>query len=280
MRLRSIVELTPLLDVFLIIIFAFMINNKETVNEKQLELELQQHENELLTLALEKKEEELKQYKQNLDSSQIRVVQYEHELKEQKELLNQTISQVDKKMSLFFEEEKLELTQQNEEGTLTEIDYQNFLEKLEKIELQPSASFVEQVYILGELNAYASTISIYLSDSNEVWIDRKPTGISLTQFDEEIGDFSPELVTAFEEELKNTLKEFYTNSKKGDNKLGEVVLFTFGHSSAAMRGVINACSNTTEKFYQEVQQTEGSFRKVFYSNLGFYPFQTLDNEGN
>ncbi len=276
MKLRSIVELTPLLDVFLIIIFAFMINNRETVNEKQLDLELQKHENTLLSLEIENKDAELKQYKENLDSSQIRVLQYERELKTQKKVLDNTLAQVNEKMSLFFEEEKLELKRQNEEGDLTELDYQNFLERVEKIELQPSASFVEQVYILGELNAYATTISIYLSDSNAIWIDRTPAGISLNKFNEETGTFNPELVSAFNEELYSTLKEFYAQRKKGDNKLGEVVLFTFGHANEAMRGVIQESEKTIERFYQETLQNEGGYRKIFFSNFGFYPFQTTN----
>lgn len=276
MKLRSIVELTPLLDVFLIIIFAFMINNRETVNEKQLELELIEHENELLTIAIKDKEEELKQYQQNLDSSQIRIVQYEQELKDQKELLNNTLAEVDKKMMLFFEEEKLEIEQQNEEGILTDLDYTNFFEKLEKTELKPSESFVEQLYILGELNAYATTISIYLDDSNQIWIDRALTDISLNEFNTETGELSEEFVTVFKENLSTRLENYYDQRKKGDNKIGEVVLFTFGHSSASMRGVISESRQIVENFYKEVVQTEGNFRKVFYSNFGFYPFKKIN----
>ncbi len=274
MKLKSIIELTPLLDVFLILIFAFMINTKESANEQQLALEMAQHENSMLNIQLQEQTQQLQQYRQNLDSSQIRVLRYEQELAEQKELLTHTLSQVERKLSLFFEQQEQKLQAQSNDGSLTENDYQNFADHLEKMELNPSASFIEQVYILGELNAYASTITVYLDDSNQVWINRTPTELSLNSFDEKLGQFDPESVAAFSQQLQMLLKEHYNQRKKGENKLGEVVLLTFGHSNTSMRGVIRLVGNLTESFYQEMQQTEGSFRKIFYSNLGFYPFET------
>ncbi len=273
MKLKSIVELTPLLDVFLILIFAFMINARQTASEQQLRVELTEHDNSLLRMELEAKAQQIEQYQQNLDSSQIRALRYEQELSAQKILLDETLGQIEEKMRLFFTESKSSLQARTQSGEVAQLDYDNFAQRLEQMELTPSASFIEQVYILGELNAYSTTISVYLDDSNRVWIDRQPTQIALTTFDEATGTFAPSLVEAFSNELHTALLAFYEGRKKGESKLGEVVLFTFGHGSAAMRGVIQATGSTTERVYRHVQHNEGSFRKVFYSNLGFYPFE-------
>lgn len=274
MNLRSVIELTPLLDVFLIIIFGFMINHKGTSDEKQLEVEMKEHEISLLKLKVEEKQEEISQYRKNLDSSQIRIARYEQELESQKVLLYQTLERVEKKMSLFFREAKSKQKKEKLEGKLAAADYQNFAERLEKMITTPSENFIEQLYVLEELNAYATTISIYLDTANQIWIDHKPSGAMLknSDFDEKTGDFAPEKIEIFKKNLTEKLKNLYNDRKKGTDKMGEIVLLTFGHSNKAMRGVISISKKLTENFYKETLRTEGQFRKILYADLGFYPF--------
>ncbi|MDW7693994.1 hypothetical protein R9C00_04490 [Flammeovirgaceae bacterium SG7u.111] len=268
MKIRSVLELTPLLDIFLLLLFAFIVNKKQTGSK---ELAIAQQTADSL-------QQVIAEFSTDLDSSQQRALNYEKQLKEQRELLASSLKTVSEKLGEFLGTKTEEVRKKAEENLLSMDDYDQFAQNIESLELSDPNNLIQKVYMLKELQAITSIVSIYLGDNNEIFIDGAPTSISLQDLDEQTGSFPTEAVEGFKYQLKARLEETYLDRKTSEMKLGDVVLFTFGHSDQSMRGAISAGKAAVHDFYRDIELRENNARKVFYADLGFYPFEPSGDE--
>lgn len=273
MRPRSLIELTPLLDIVLIFSFVLIIRQHHTALLQGSEQERLRRSVAELEGELARKEELLRHYKADVDSSSLRIMQYEEQLSAQTALMEDALVQMSDRMADFFDQEELRLRSQKAQGKLQKADYQNFQDRLRQFVPDQETELIRKVYTLQELAAYATIIPVYVSSQNEILLDDQPTGIWLRDFDEAKGDFAEGLGQKFEERLYQRLEQDYERRKKSPERVGEVVLLTFGHSRQAMRGVLLAARRQTSRFFQQLRLREANARKVFYADMGFYPMQ-------
>ncbi|WP_020526537.1 hypothetical protein [Flexithrix dorotheae] len=272
MKLKNLLELTPLIDVFLILLFVFMINQKE--GEQAFETEKNQIEGELKA-SLEKLADQQQKslaYESSLDESERKIKMYEQELLAQKELLEKSTAEISRKLMDLFGQTSYSLENKVLDGELTPDFYYQYLDQLQNTDIVDSTKIIQQIMVLGELKAYSTIINIYVNNNNQVLINGKTLSISLGEFDENTGDFAPEMKESFETGLKNELENHYEVQKKSREKLGEIVMITFGHAEKTLTGVIKLTDSISRAFYSETRQIEGNSKKIFYSNLGYFPF--------
>ncbi len=272
MKHKSVLELTPLVDIFLILVFGLTIHYEGKQDGYAFSLEVARQEAATAELTIREQETELARYKASLNRSASQVLAYEKQLEEQKALMDQAMLALAGKMGQFLGATALELEAQANNGTLRQEDYRNFLNTIDKLVPDNAQGMLERVYVLAELQAYATVVSVYLNDSSQLLIDKKQTGIRLRGFDEQLGAYPPGEQARFQEQLKTALENHYEAEKRGEQKLGEVVLFTFGHASGAVRTAIRLAQTTVSGVHKETALREGYARKVFYADLGYYPF--------
>ena len=275
MKIRSITDLTPLIDVFLILVFVLLIGAQEgkKITEAQIS-DLQQKIDSLQQIS--DLQLELNQaFKDDLSASEDSILKYRQELKIQQNTLQSTIVSISEKLSQLFNETDLTLQQKVFDNELSAEDYNTFTEKLENLQLTQQEGLIEKIYILSELESIATVISVYLDSGNVIRIDGSMQPIQLNEFDSETGDFTEEARNNFSENLQNTLLGHYESLRRGNQKPGEIVLITFGYSEQAMRGAIRITEKVSKNFYNELIVREAGGKKVFFAPLGFYP---LSNE--
>ncbi|UZR95447.1 hypothetical protein [Chondrinema litorale] len=275
MKIRSITDLTPLIDVFLILVFVLLIGAQEgkKITEAQIS-DLQQKIDSLQQIS--DLQLELNQaFKDDLSASEDSILKYRQELKIQQNTLQSTIVSISEKLSQLFNETDLTLQQKVFDNELSAEDYKTFTEKLENLQLTQQEGLIEKIYVLSELESIASVISVYLDSGNVIRIDGITRPIQLNEFDSETGDFSDVARNDFSENLQTTLLDHYENLRRSNQKPGEIVLITFGYSEQAMRGAIRITEKVSRNFYNELIVREAGGKKVFFAPLGFYP---LSNE--
>lgn len=270
MKLKSVVELTPLLDVFLILIFAFMIKANQDIQISKEDLKKMREQLSLTQDSLVSKQQLIASYQENLDSSQVRVLRLESALSEQKIQLNEGIKALSEKLEKFFGTMEIELEAMVEDGELNESDFDYFKNQIAAFQPENHLGIIQKIYTLTELEAYATVFDVYLDSSNEISLYGEPTGVALYGYDESEDRFPPERVEAFVNGLENVLDEAYRDKLRSTEKVGDIVLITFGYSNDAMRGGIKLSDRVINDYYKALEDRE-SGRKVFYAPLGFYP---------
>ncbi|MEN7548036.1 hypothetical protein AAG747_08950 [Rapidithrix thailandica] len=273
MKLKSLLELTPLVDVFLILLFAFMINSRQTTEAQQASLLEAKQQEATLIERVRNLEEQLLQYQSHLDASHEQVLEYQWRLEEQGRVLDETLIDLSGRLSGFFGRLDSVLQQEVLQGQLSQDDFDRFRNRVGALGLDQTENMIRKIYLLSELEAYASFINIYLDSSNQVILNDQVTGVSLSSYDTELDDFEPQAKKLYLDNLEKLLWEQYQTLLKGNQKLGDVVMITFGHSATAMTGVVSLTDQVLNNFYLKLKTAEGNARKVFYSSLGFYPIK-------
>ncbi|MBX2843403.1 MAG: hypothetical protein KTR26_16650 [Flammeovirgaceae bacterium] len=272
MKLKNFLELTPLIDVFLILLFVFMINQKE--QEQAFEQEKIQLSGDLKASYEKLADQKLKSstFESSLSESDKKIKMYEQELLAQKELLEKSTEEISRKLMDLFGQTSYSLEKKVLDRELTPDFYYQYLEQLQKTDLIDSTKIIQQIMVLGELKAYATIINIYVDNDNQVLLNGKALPISLGEFDENTGDFDLEMKESFIKGLIIELENHYEKQKKSKEKLGEIVMITFGHAEKTLTGVIRITESVLRKYFAETRQIEGNSKKIFYSNMGYFPF--------
>ncbi len=268
MKLRSLIELTPLLDVFLILIFAFLAGYKaktQTAEEKnKVQLDSIESANKYL-------ESKLSTYMSSLDSTRLKAAATLSQLEAQQELFRQTMINLSEDFADFFEDSRINAEELKNKGELSSQDYDKFLESIEELIPENRKEFIRKVFVLKELNSYSTVFDIYIDDQNQLHIQNKPTGIFLNDFDERIDDFPTPSKDRFFQKTTEWLESAYSKGQKGKEKLGDIILISFGHGGQTMQGVIALAKKAAKEFHQKIQNIEKGSRKVLFSELGYYP---------
>jgi|GEM_PF-4338758 len=271
MKFKSITDLTPLIDVFLILVFVLLIGNNQKLQETAMRAnQLNDRIDSLQQIALVQKELN-EAFQQDLSASEDSIIKYRQALEIQQQTLQNTIVSISGKLSELFNETTLDLQQKVLDNRLSMEDYDTFTQKLEDLKLTEQEGLIEKIYILSELQSIATTITIYLDSGNVISIADELQPIALNKFDENTGDFDMDAQEQFSQKLSNALESYYDNLRRSEQKPGELVLITFGYSEQAMRGAISITEDITKSFYQNLILRENRSKKVFYAPLGFYP---------
>ena len=271
MKLRSIIELTPLLDIFLILIFAFMIKAQSDIKVQKADVDMLQQEITEQRDSLASARSQISAFRENLDSSEIRTLQLEAQLIDREVQLKDGIHALSEKLSEFFGSTELELGDMVEDGELSDEDFQYFRKQISQFTPSQNPDIIRKVYTLTELEAYTSVFDVYLNEENEVELLGESTGIVLRDYDEEEDRFPASAIEQFGLSLSEKLEDAYRQKERSKERLGDVVMITFGYSNSAMRGAIKLTDRTIDDFYKELDVREKPGRKVFYAVLGYYP---------
>jgi biopolymer transport protein ExbD len=265
---RSLIELTPLLDVFLILIFAFLVGYK-TQNQKVEKKYLSERDSLVSSqMVLESK---LSSYRGSLDSTQLKASAMLNQLTEQQELFRQTMIRLSEDFADFFQDSRIHADSLKKSGALSNQDYEKYLESIEELIPENRQEFIRKVFVLKELSSYSTVFDIYLDDENQLHIQNSPTSIMLNDFDERLDDFPEASKKRFTQKAVQFLEAAYQKGQKGKEKFGDIILITFGHGGQSMQGVIGLSKKIAKDFYQQIQQEQAGRKKVLFSDLGYYP---------
>lgn len=271
MRFKSITDLTPLIDVFLILVFVLLIGNRQELEDTTRQINQLQTSVDSLQ-AINSLQQSLNQaFQQDLSASEDSIIKYRQALEVQQNTLQNTIVSISSKVSNLFGATTINLQDKVLNNQLSLEDYDHFVEKLESLELTEQEGLIEKIYILSELQSIATTVNVYLDSGNVVTIANETTTIALNQFNEETGDFEENAKEVFKTELTQQLDTFYEDLRRSETKPGELILITFGYSEQAMRGAIKIAENETKNFYKDLILREAGSKKIFFASLGFYP---------
>lgn len=271
MKFKSITDLTPLIDVFLILVFVLLIGSNQKQQETVIEANRLNNSIDSLQQIAKVQQALNEAFQQDLSASEDSIIKYRQALEIQQQTLQNTIVSISGKLSELFNETTLDLQQKVLANKLSMEDYDTFTQKLEDLKLTEQEGLIEKIYILSELQSVATTITIYLDSGNVISIAHEVQPLALNQFDDNTGDFDIEAKEQFAQKLSSTLENYYDNLRRSEQKPGELVLITFGYSEQAMRGAISITTDVTKTFYQNLMLRENGSKKIFYAPLGFYP---------
>ncbi len=269
MKIKSLIELTPLLDVFLILIFAFLVSYRTRSQSEQAAAKASVDSLQQIIKNLETK---LEIYSSNLDSAELKSVRLLNQLREQQQMFQEAMISLSEDMADFFADSRLNALAMKEKGELSTEDFEKFLEGIEQIVPENKKEFIRKVYILKELDAFSSVLDVYVNDQNELLIQGKPTGLTLNDFDEKLDDFPKTSRERFEQKTRELLEQAFQNGLRGKEKFGDILLITLGHSGQTLQGVIALTKKCVSEFYRQIQRSEAGNRKILYSEIGYYPF--------
>ncbi len=271
MKFRSITDLTPLIDVFLILVFVLLIGNRQELQSTVLEVTQLQNSVDSLQNVNDLQKSLNEAFQQDLSASEDSIIKYRRALEVQQNTLQSTIVAISGKLSKLFGATTLDLQEKVLNNQLSLEDYDQFVTRLESLELTEQEGLIEKIYILSELQSIATTINVYLDSGNVVRIAGEPTNIALNRFNTETGDFEEQAQLEFKKALDSALENFYDDLRRSEEKPGDLILITFGYSEKAMRGAIKIAENQTKNFYKDLMLREAGSKKIFYAPLGFYP---------
>ncbi len=271
MKFKSITDLTPLIDVFLILVFVLLIGSNQKQQETVIEANRLNNSIDSLQQIAKMQQALNEAFQQDLSASEDSIIKYRQALEIQQQTLQNTIVSISGKLSELFNETTLDLQQKVLANKLSMEDYDTFTQKLEDLKLTEQEGLIEKIYILSELQSVATTITVYLDSGNVISIAHEVQPLALNQFDDNTGDFDIEAKEQFAQKLSSTLENYYDNLRRSEQKPGELVLITFGYSEQAMRGAISITTDVTKTFYQNQMLRENGSKKIFYAPLGFYP---------